>query len=231
MLTSASWSMKPHDHAHYEAVLVRGGELEVVMKDRTVTADTGDVLLYPPHTLHSESAIRKTDMLFFSFTGESIDEPLKVRDSEGRMRVLAEWMLREQSSGYLHRQRVLDALVVTFTEEFVKAAAPRPDPMVERVRAYMRKHLKKTVKVEDLAKHANMSRAHFIRTFRKAAGRPPMEDLRMLRVETARDRIMTTDLPLKAIAPEVGFRDEYHMSKVFRKMLGMPPGYFRRALG
>ena len=52
--------------------------------------------------------------------------------------------------------------------------------------------------------------------------------LRLLRVETARDQLITMVLPLKAIAGATGFCDEYHLSRVFRKHFQVPPGYFRK---
>ena len=55
-----------------------------------------------------------------------------------------------------------------------------------------------------------------------------MEDVRTLRVEYARELILTTNLPLKAIAPMAGMSSEYALSKVFRRVLGTTPGALRR---
>jgi transcriptional regulator GlxA family with amidase domain len=58
-----------------------------------------------------------------------------------------------------------------------------------------------------------------------------MRDLQLLRVESAKQLILTTDLPLKAIAPLAGLGDEYRLSRVFRRHLGLPPGALRRRGG
>ena len=55
-----------------------------------------------------------------------------------------------------------------------------------------------------------------------------MQDVRELRLELARNLILTTNEPLKVIAPQAGLGDEYHMSRAFRRYLGMPPGQLRR---
>jgi len=75
---------------------------------------------------------------------------------------------------------------------------------------------------------AEIRRAHFILTHKAASGKMPMADLRLLRVETARDQLITAVLPLKAIAGATGFCDEYHLSRVFRKHYQVPSGYFRK---
>jgi transcriptional regulator GlxA family with amidase domain len=73
-----------------------------------------------------------------------------------------------------------------------------------------------------------MSKFHFSRRYRQLTGLTPMEDLRQLRLEAARDLLLTTDLPLKAIAPRTGLGDEYHLSRLFRRAFGIAPGELRR---
>ena len=73
-----------------------------------------------------------------------------------------------------------------------------------------------------------MSRYHFIRQYKAVSGRTPMEDVRLLRIEAAKRLIITTDMPLSAVAQKVGISDEYHLSKMFKKYVALPPGYFRR---
>jgi AraC-like DNA-binding protein len=204
-----------------------GGRLSVHIGGEPREAAAGDAVLYGPGVAHTERALVKTDMLFFGFRGSLRDGPTAVHDADGRMRVLGEWLLREQSSAYVQKQRMMDALLCAFMEEFAKSATPGPDPLIERVRGYMRDNIAEPLRVDDLANAVNMSPAHFSRTYRAASGRTPMEELRMMRVEVARDLVMTTSAPLKAIAPRVGFADEYHLSRTFRRILGVPPGYFR----
>lgn len=55
-----------------------------------------------------------------------------------------------------------------------------------------------------------------------------MADLRQLRIELACSLLLTTSQPLKVIAEEVGFCDEYYFSRVFRRLRGLPPGAFRQ---
>jgi transcriptional regulator GlxA family with amidase domain len=54
-----------------------------------------------------------------------------------------------------------------------------------------------------------------------------MEDVRFLRIERARELIMTTNAPLKTIAEATGIANVYHLSHLFRQRLGTPPGALR----
>jgi transcriptional regulator GlxA family with amidase domain len=84
--------------------------------------------------------------------------------------------------------------------------------------------------LDDLARKAGMSKYHFVRLYKKLSGRTPMNDVRMIRVEAARDLIITTDLPLKTIATRVGLGNEYYLCRVFRQAFKVPPGYFRKVV-
>jgi len=72
-----------------------------------------------------------------------------------------------------------------------------------------------------------LSKFHFIRRYRTLTGRTPMEDLRLIRIEAARDLLLTTNLPLKEIAPRCGLGDEYHLSRLFRRYQDVTPSELR----
>jgi transcriptional regulator GlxA family with amidase domain len=48
----------------------------------------------------------------------------------------------------------------------------------------------------------------------------PIEDLILLRLEAACHLLATTHIPLKTIAYNTGFCDEYYFSKTFRRHFG-----------
>ena len=50
-----------------------------------------------------------------------------------------------------------------------------------------------------------------------------MEELRLSRLDQARTLLLTTNLPVKAIAPAVGIGDEYQLSKLFRSHFNLSP--------
>ncbi len=74
-----------------------------------------------------------------------------------------------------------------------------------------------------------MSKFAFIRRYRRATGRTPMQDLRRIRLNQARTLILATGLPLKAIAAEVGLGDAFQMSRLFRRHFQTAPSHLRRS--
>jgi len=99
---------------------------------------------------------------------------------------------------------------------------------VRMTQQFMHDHLRENLSLETLANAAHMSKFHFLRTYKMLTGHTPMDDLRRIRAEAARDLIRQTELPLKAVAESSGFANEFHMSRIFRKVLGVTPGQFRK---
>jgi len=100
--------------------------------------------------------------------------------------------------------------------------------MVLRIKRYIRKRISDPITLDDLASEAGLSRFYFARAFRTEAGMSPMSFLRRLRVEGRADVILRTPMPLKSIATQVGFADEFHFSRVFHQVTGQAPGAFRK---
>lgn len=79
-----------------------------------------------------------------------------------------------------------------------------------------------------LAGLVGLSRAQFCRRFAATYGTSPKQFQRRIRLETAREYLTTTDLPIEEIANRCGFHDRFHLSRIFRKHQGIAPASFRR---
>ncbi len=67
--------------------------------------------------------------------------------------------------------------------------------------------------------------------FKAEAGCSPREYLAQLRLRTACNLLLETTKPLKAIASEVGYARSQEFVRAFTRMMGRPPGAWRREPG
>lgn len=92
----------------------------------------------------------------------------------------------------------------------------------------MKEHLSDNLTVLDIARHANMSEPHFYSFFRRHMGRSPMRHLKYFRLARVCSLLAAGDTPLRVVAKETGFCNEFHLSREFSRQFGKPPGTWRR---
>jgi AraC-like DNA-binding protein len=82
--------------------------------------------------------------------------------------------------------------------------------------------------VEKLASVANMSRSAFAARFKARLGEAPLEYLTRWRMFRAGVLLRSTQRSLAEIANDVGYESDAALSKAFHRVVGMPPGTFRK---
>ena len=223
------WGMKMHSHLFHEMVVLLQGKMHLTIEGTRIHANKGDVLFYAAGSSHEEQSDgdEPVETIYFSWQEGAGKFPVLSHDASGRIRLLARWLYEEKDLTSPYSSLLQEAILNVVIAEFLRASTKVHD-LVRIVRSFVRDHLEGTITLEDLARHVGISKYHLLRKYKSLTGRTPMQDLRIVRVEAARELILTTDLPLKAIAPKVGFANEYHLSRMFRKYLNLAPGYFRK---
>jgi len=227
---SSGWRIGAHSHPFYEMLIFFSGRHRIRVAGEEILCEAGDAVLYPPGRAHAEAvAAPGTEWVFVGFEWPQAPPslPLRFRDAAGRGRILADWLGPDSRSSAKGHEPSRDVLLSALIMQLFGSADAEEDDMVRRTRELFQKRLAEPLRLDMVARHARRSKFHFLRLYRKRTGRTPMEDLRIMRLERARELLLTTGLPLKAIAPRCGLGDEYRLSRLFRKHFGAPPGTFR----
>lgn len=115
------------------------------------------------------------------------------------------------------------------------ATARQPDMARERLRRvldYIEANLGGELGLVELAEVACLHPCHLSRSFKAALGIGPQRYITRRRIERARTLLERTELPLVAIAQDLGFSDQSHFTNVFRREVGTTPARYRaRAAG
>lgn len=82
--------------------------------------------------------------------------------------------------------------------------------------------------VARLAKIAGLSRAAFARRFAAEVGVPPLQHVTAVRMRRAAEMLAETEASLAEIAVSVGYASEFALSRAFHRLVGVPPGAYRR---
>ncbi len=86
------------------------------------------------------------------------------------------------------------------------------------------------IALEVVAQEVGMSRYHFSRVFKESMGLSPINYIVRQRIERAKKLLAETDLPIADIALQAGFSGQSHFTTFFRKLVGLTPRSFRRAM-
>ena len=78
-----------------------------------------------------------------------------------------------------------------------------------------------------LVNEMNVSRSTFEKRFIAITGHSPAQEIRQVRLDWARELILTTDLPMSQLAPLVGFKDRRAFVVFFKREAGTTPTAFR----
>jgi AraC-like DNA-binding protein len=107
---------------------------------------------------------------------------------------------------------------------------PEPSPPahpVDVIRDYLQVHLADRVTLAELARATGLTDYAVLRGFRRATGIPPHRYLTQLRVRRAGELLRAGHSPVM-VARAVGFADQSHLNRHFRRLVGVTPGTFTR---
>ena len=99
---------------------------------------------------------------------------------------------------------------------------------VERAIQTMHTHMQEALTLDDLASVAYLSPFHFHRVFRRLIGIPPGEFLSALRLQTARQLLLTTSMSVTDICFSIGYTSTGSFTSRFSQLVGLPPRLLRQ---
>ncbi len=100
---------------------------------------------------------------------------------------------------------------------------------VEQSIKHLQKHYECDWTVERLAELAAVPRWNYSRIFKDITGQIPLNFLNNVRIEKAKQLLVTTNDRIFEISQTVGFNNEYYFNRRFKERVGISPGQYRRS--
>ena len=82
--------------------------------------------------------------------------------------------------------------------------------------------------VEDVLRHARVSRSFLERRFRHYLKRSPQSEIRAVQLSRVKQLLVETDFTLERIAESCGFKHPEYLSVLFKRLAGLTPGEYRK---
>lgn len=110
------------------------------------------------------------------------------------------------------------------------ADAPEADRLlISGVQQYLADHFATPVRLAAVAARFGVNLFQMLRLFRRMVGETPHAWLVQLRVNRAQAMLCQGE-PVARVAYSCGFSDQSHLTRVFKRAVGVPPGQYRSAV-
>lgn len=111
-------------------------------------------------------------------------------------------------------------------------SGPRLTPsQLQRVTDWLHENLGDEADMSLLARELGEEQLWLARAFKQSTGFTVQQFRLRARIERARDLLIDSQLPLKAIGQDAGFYDQAHLTRAFRQAFGTTPQRYRKEFG
>jgi len=238
-----------HWHEEYQFCLIQSGPGELTYRGSCFETPPASLFIVHPGEVHSNRthvrsgcsyrtlfvpAEQMCDVAREVFAGAAAPPFFPnavIFDREIIRRYLELHVALERPSSSLERQALLFDLLADLIGRYGERrhAPPRlaSDRMaVSRAYDYLAEHYADNVSLDRLAAIAALSPFHFSRLFTEQFGMPPHAWQTQLRLLRAR-ALLIEGWAIPHVAAQTGFADQSHLTRHFKRVVGMPPGRYQ----
>lgn len=102
---------------------------------------------------------------------------------------------------------------------------------VDQIIEHIQEHYMEEIDMGSIAEELGFSSAYLSKIFKRYAGMTPVKMLTDVRIHHAKKLLIETDKSIQEVGAMVGYPDQFHFSKTFRKIVGINPSGYRSSGG
>ena len=240
--------INPHEHDYYHMFIMRSGKLEFRVGDQFYQPEHGDAILALPgitHGLanHSESIGRVYEIKFTTrssglknlLTGLPSLLPSSAFADALVQELVAEGGRREVSTPTFVSDYLLSLInfygrhygTMTSHEASTIDTTGYSAVSVEIVK-YLEENYAREIPLQEIADAVGFNKNYICSVFKRDSGMTIGNCQTAIRIRKAAEMISFSDLNLAQVASATGFINLSHFNRIFKKVVGIPPGQYRR---
>jgi AraC-like DNA-binding protein len=239
------WQLSEHRTQVQTLILVVRGKLTYHLNGNTVPLEKGDFLYYPQGTVRAAyNAPDGPHQKYFVQFKVDHPAPFKLPDDFCKIRTPHYDYLKQRFIGLNqqwfaqmpHYQTICQGIVLELIGHMAREGemeqfASIKLRLMEMVREHIIEHYREPVRISDLAELIDRAPNYITQTFKEITGLTPITYMHHLRVQRARTLILSnTRMTIGEISDHLGYNDQSHFNKMFKKIMGCPPSALMQSL-
>ncbi|MGM8362261.1 AraC family transcriptional regulator [Flavobacterium sp. ARAG 55.4] len=104
------------------------------------------------------------------------------------------------------------------------------EPLINRMLTYIKQNIDKPhlLKIDNISKKFNLSKNYVGEYFKKLTGENLQKYISFYKMKCVEERLLYSEYTISQISNELGFTDESHLSRQFKKYYGVSPSKFKQ---
>ena len=235
---AAGWHVENISYdTEYVMVIVLDGETEYIINDHKYLAKKNDLIIFAPKLVRTG---RTNPLRPWSFISIIFHMELNKEAQEFFNKSILIWnnigdsirkLFFEASRAWIGKNPLFQVKCNMLGTEILYKIILSNMPYnkvphikkLEKARRTIQENFRNNISVEELAESIDMSVSYFRRLFHEAYGCSPMQYIMNLRIENARDLLLSGEVNVTEAARLSGFEDIYYFSTLFKRKTGSTP--------
>jgi AraC family transcriptional regulator len=140
-------------------------------------------------------------------------------------------LTRHDTSSRLYAETLVNTLILHLLEHYSTTrpilseciSGKLPQYKLQQIIEYIDAYLDRDLSLQELSNLVQMSPHYFSKLFKQSTGTTPHQYVIRCRIERAKNLMQQGKLSLAEIATQVGFVDQSHLHRYFKRLVGVTP--------
>ncbi|GIN70645.1 transcriptional regulator [Bacillus sp. J14TS2] len=244
------WKHDERINSDYELMIATEGVLQLVVENKKIELRPGNMLLIPPNT-YFVGVGAATNLGFYWVHFEATKPESSISNHATRLwklPVFSKELLLDNELLLIQQMQTikqmdfsdsalidayLHTLLLSISEKFQQPLYVKKDKhyLIDYIKNYLRWNYQRMISVEEIANYFGYNKAYISNLFSRESGETITQYLNTIRLEAARQSLLTTNASIQQIANQNGFEDEKYFSRIFSKKYQRSPFAYRKCYG
>ncbi len=239
-------TLRPHGREDLQLLYIAKGSMTFEFNGRAQRVGEGSVVFYQKgdrqHYVYKLE--QEPDVYWLHFTGTKAVETLKglgmkksgayFTGPQSEFSILVQKMIRELQFQKNHYQHLATLYLEGFLILLARCLGEgekkmwEQNALVEKAMTDFHQRYHQPLQVSAYARRMGVSSCWLIRCFKNYTGKTPMRYISEIRMSKAKEMLYSSAFTIGEIALSLGYADPLYFSRMFKKMVGLSPGAYRK---